>query len=274
MFKRIYVEITNSCNLNCKFCIGNKRKKQFLSIDSFNILLDKLNGYTKYLYFHVMGEPLLHPQIGELVSLANNRGFFVNITTNGYLINNISNMEGVRQLNISLHSFNIKNKKSFEDYMKDIYNVTDMLVSNGTIIKYRLWINSKDNDQFIKSLSAYYGVSINDDSVKLADNVYLEFGREFVWPSLKNNYYNEEGTCLGCREQIGVLVDGTVVPCCLDSEGIINLGNIYNDDLCDIINSVLFQEIKSGFLKNKKVCDLCRKCSFYEVRGNYGGKRV
>ena len=68
MFKKIYIEITNNCNLNCSFCIGNKRDKKFIAVEQFKVLLDKLDGFTKYLYFHVMGEPLLHPYINELNS--------------------------------------------------------------------------------------------------------------------------------------------------------------------------------------------------------------
>jgi len=63
MFKKIYLEVTNNCNLDCSFCIGNKRNKKFISKEEFKIILDKVEGYTNYLYFHVMGEPLLHPDI-------------------------------------------------------------------------------------------------------------------------------------------------------------------------------------------------------------------
>ena len=102
--------------------------------------------------------------------------------------------------------------------------------------------------------------------MKLANNVYFEVEEEFIWPNLDNDYYTEIGSCMGCRTHIGVLVDGTVVPCCLDSNGIINLGNIYKDNLSDIINGDLFQTIKNGFLNNKKCHELCRRCNFYDLR--------
>ncbi len=73
MFKKIYVEITNNCNLKCDFCIGNKREKKFIDIENFKLLLNKLDGYTDYLYFHVMGEPLLHPKINDLINIASKK---------------------------------------------------------------------------------------------------------------------------------------------------------------------------------------------------------
>ena len=118
MFKKIYLEITNNCNLDCSFCIGNKRSKKFIDIEQFNILLSKIEGFTKYVYFHVMGEPLLHPKINDLIDLASSK-YFVNITTNGYLIKRIENNKNIRQVNISLHSFDTKYNKSNSS---DIYS--------------------------------------------------------------------------------------------------------------------------------------------------------
>lgn len=265
MFKKIYIEITNKCNLNCNFCIGNERNKKFISIDEFNQLLDKLNGYTKYLYFHVMGEPLLHPHINELINEGSKK-YFINITTNGYLIKRIKDNKNIRQVNISLHSYDEKYNKSIEDYIGDIFESCDELVRNGTYIKYRMWVGNDNSDIIKKQLEEKYGVSIDKDVVKLSDNVYFEVEHEFIWPSLDNDYYNEIGSCRGLRDHIGILVDGTIIPCCLDSAGVINLGNIYKDELSDIINGDFFNEMKQGFLNNKKVHELCRKCNFYDLR--------
>ena len=266
MFKKVYVEITNNCNLNCEFCIGNKRKKKFIELNEFNTILDKLKGFTKYLYFHIMGEPLLHPNINELIDIAS-KDYFVNITTNGYLINRIENNKNIRQVNISLHSFDEKYKKNFEEYISDVFNAVDKLKVVNTIICYRLWVDSKYSKNIIKKLEEKYKVSIgNNKEVKLDDRIYFQVEEEFIWPSLDNDYENTSGSCMGCRTHIGVLVDGTIVPCCLDSEGIINLGNIYKEDLNDIISGNLFKEIKKGFLENKKIHKLCQKCNFYDLR--------
>lgn len=266
MFKKIYLEITNNCNLNCSFCIGNKRSKKFIDIEQFKVLLNKIDGFTKYVYFHVMGEPLLHPKINDLIDLASSK-YFVNITSNGYLIKKIEDNKNIRQINISLHSFDEKYNKSFDEYIGDIFNSVDKLVENNTYIKYRVWVNSEYKDMILSKLEEKYGVIIGDNkSIKLANNTYYEVEEEFIWPSMDNDYYTEEGSCRGLRDHIGILVDGTVIPCCLDSAGIINLGNIYKQDLNDIIGSDLFKGMKQGFLENKKIHELCRKCNFYDLR--------
>ena len=265
MFKKIYIEITNNCNLSCSFCPMNDREKKYISIEEFNTLLNKINGYTKYLYFHIMGEPLMHPNINELINIASER-FNINITTNGYLLNRIRDNKNIRQINISLHSYNERYTKSLKEYLSNIFEAVDMLRVNNTIINYRLWINSVDKDRIIHKLEEKYNVEIGNERIKLAEDVYLDFDKEFIWPSLDNAFSNDIGTCMGTRSHIGILVDGTVVPCCLDNNGYINLGNIYKNDLSDIIASDKFIEIKKGFLCNKKVNELCKKCNFYDGR--------
>ena len=264
MFKKVYVEVTNSCNLNCSFCKGTKKEKRFIGLDNFKIVLDKLEGYTGYLYFHVMGEPLLHPEINKIIELASER-YFVNITTNGYLIDRIKDCKGIRQLNISLHSYDSK-LVDLDTYINKIFEVVDSLCKD-TYISYRMWVDGVNKLYIIHKLEEKYGVSIGEERhLKLDKNVYFDIEDEFVWPDINNTYYSEVGTCMGCRSHIGILVDGTVVPCCLDSDGVIDLGNIYKNEINDIINSGLFKEIKEGFLNNKKVHELCKRCNFYETR--------
>ena len=126
-YKKVYIEITNRCNLSCEFCIKNQRNLKNINQDEFNIILNKLKPYTKYLYFHILGEPLLHPNINNLIDLARNEDFFINITTNGYLINKISNNQNIRQLNISLHSYDENYNILLEDYLNNIFSSIDTL---------------------------------------------------------------------------------------------------------------------------------------------------
>lgn len=149
--KKIYVEITNKCNLSCEFCIQNKRNSIFMNKNNFEIVLDKLKNTTKYLYLHVLGEPLLHPKINEFINLAS-KNYFVNITTNGYLIKRIIDNKNIRQINISLHSYNEKYNKSLNNYLQDIFDVTDKL-KKYTYINYRIWVNSLYKDEIIKVLN-------------------------------------------------------------------------------------------------------------------------
>ncbi len=257
--KKVYVEITNLCNLNCSFCIKNTRKGMFMSKDNFEVILSKLKNTTNYLYFHVMGEPLLHPLINEFIDMAS-KDYFVNITTNGYLIKKIINNKNIRQINISLHSFNEIYTKSLEEYMQDILEVADNLKDN-TYINYRIWVNSPYKKEIIKLLEDKYNIKITKHT-KLDHNTYIDFDSEFIWPDLNNNYYSEVGTCYALKDHLGILVDGTIIPCCLDSKGIINLGNIFNEDIKDIQDKERYKTILQGFRNNKKHEELCKHCKF------------
>lgn len=263
MYKKIYVEITNACNLSFDFCIKNQRELKFMSEKEFKIILEKLKNHTKYLYFHVLGEPLMHPKINEFINLAS-LSYKVNITTNGYLIEKIKNNKNIRQLNISLHSYNSKYNINLDDYLNHIFEVVDTL--ENTFISYRLWGNSSNVDKILNKLNEKYNTSLSKNSLKknnkLKDNIYLNKEGEFIWPSMNNNYYNENGKCYGLIDHIGVLVDGTIIPCCLDTLGIINLGNIFKDDISSLKDNKLCNEMVRGFKNNKKVHELCKKCKF------------
>ena len=263
-YKKVYIEITNGCNLSCDFCIKNKRKIEYISEDKFKILLERLKPYTKYLYFHVMGEPLLHENINKYIDMAYNQGFNINITTNGYLIEKIKYNKNIRQVNISLHSYNKRYRISLKDYLDNIFKSINILSKNNTYINLRLWVNSIYREDIIKYIEDYYKIKIDNNNLKISNNIYINYNKEFIWPDIKNSYYNSIGTCYGTRDHIGILVDGTIVPCCLDSEGIIRLGNIYEDKLEEVINSKLYKEMEEGFRNNKKICELCRHCKFLD----------
>ena len=264
-FKKIYIEITNGCNLNCDFCIKNKRINKFISIKEFKVLLNKIKDYTDYLYLHVLGEPILHPNINELIDIAS-FNFKINITTNGYIINKIKDNKNIRQLNISLHSFDDKYKVSLKDYLDNIFNTIDELIKNNTYISLRLWVKNKYNQDIIDYINNRYNTYIKYDveNYTINSNLFINNFHEFIWPDLNNDTYEESGTCYGLIDHIGILVDGTIIPCCLDSRGDINLGNIYEDNLEDILESHKVKNIINNFKNNKKCEELCKHCKFIE----------
>lgn len=264
MYKKVYIEITNTCNLLCDFCIKNKRNNKFMSINEFEIILKKLKGLTNYLYFHVLGEPLLHPKINELIDLATNNGYKINITTNGYLIDKIIDNKNINMINISLHSYNEKYNIPLDTYLSNIFKVVDNLINNNTLVNLRLWVNNKYNNDIIKQINEYYHTNIKLEKCTIKKNLYLDFNKNFIWPDLNNNYYNELGKCYGLITHFGILVDGTIIPCCLDSEGIINLGNIFNDNINEVLNSNRCINMINNFKNNKKVEELCKHCKFLD----------
>ncbi len=152
-YKRIYIEITNVCNLKCSFCPLNERKPSYMTLEQFDVILDKIKGYTDYIYLHVMGEPLMHPLIGEMIQLANNKGFFVQLTTNGYLIEKLRCVNDLRQINLSLQAYSVNYGKSIEDYLNTIFSVTEALSEKGTYVNYRLWVQKPESELLLQLLS-------------------------------------------------------------------------------------------------------------------------
>lgn len=262
--KKIYIEITNNCNLNCSFCIKNSRTSKFIDKDDFIFILEKVKPYTNYLYFHVLGEPLLHPMFNELVDIAS-KNFFVNITTNGYLINRIKT-KNIRQLNISLHSYSQLYKISIEDYMNNIFSVVDNL--KDTYISYRFWANNDFSSSILDIINEHYNTNYTIGSLgrsnTLSNNVFINTFKEFEWPSLDNKPTYLNGSCYALRDHIAILSDGTIVPCCLDTKGDIKLGNIFENELFDVLNSDKVVNMINGFKCNKKVEELCKRCNFIE----------
>lgn len=262
-FKKVYIEITNSCNLKCDFCIGNKRNVRFMSFSDFEFILDKIKPYTRYLYFHILGEPLMHPNIIDFINYASSQGFYINITTNGYLIERLKGISNIRQLNISLHSYNSSYGVSIDKYLDNIFSIVDNM--RVTYISYRLWVDS--NIDFLKRLGAHYDVDsipTDFDHYSLSKNVFLSKNSKFIWPDVSNDYYSERGKCYGLIDHFGILCDGRIVPCCLDSDASICLGNIFDDNLDDVLNSERVLQIIDGFRHNYKCEELCRHCNFLD----------
>lgn len=268
-FKKIYIEITNACNLNCSFCIKNDRQIIYMNYQNFKNIIDKIKDYTEEIYFHILGEPLLHPDIQAFIEYATKQQLKVNITTNGYLIDNIQNNQNIHRLNISLHSFNKQHNKDLNTYLNDIFNTIDK-IKDKTFISLRLWVGSNYTKDIIDYINKRYLLNIenlqNNSKIKILPNVIIDTFHQFIWPDLNNTYYSEIGKCKGLIDHIGILSDGTVIPCCLDSKGIINLGNIYQENLETILKKDIIKNMIDGFKKNYKCQELCKHCSFLESK--------
>lgn len=285
-FKKVYIEITNVCNLSCSFCPKTKRQKNFLDVENFKRLLQEVKPYTKYIYFHLMGEPLLNPNLERFLELAYEEGFKVNITTNGTLIPKVKhillNAKGLRQVNISLHSFEANNNEiEFNYYFDNVLKFINEANKNTDIIcSMRLWnldsYSLKGENQLNKDIVnrindalSYEGnlkeVLDRDNKVKIRDRIYLNGAEKFSWPTMNIEPLGERGFCHGLRDHFGILVDGTVVPCCLDGEGTIPLGNIYEKPLKDILEGERARNIYEGFSQRKRVEELCKRCGYSEM---------
>ena len=274
MLKRAYIEITNICNLRCSFCPGTGREGRFMTAEEFRVLAEKLRGRVSYLYLHVMGEPLLHPRLEELLSIGAEKGFRICLTTNGTLLGKTADVllsaPALHKVSISLHSAEGNGVEELAEYLDTAWDFAVRATQAGIICALRLWnIGGAEarNGEILSFLADRLGTDPlelpqpRQGSWKLGERLYLEQAEKFDWPDLEAP---ETGTrfCLGLREQVAVLCDGTVVPCCLDHEGDVPLGNLLEQNLEDILDSPRARALVRGFSEGKPSEELCRRCGF------------
>lgn len=279
MQKKAYVEITNACNLRCAFCPGTKREKRAMSADEFALVLDKLRAHVSYVYLHIMGEPLLHPQLARLLALAAERDMKVCVTTNGTLLGaqgeTLLRADALYKISVSLHSVeeNGGDPATAREYLETVWSFAVRAAAKGVIVALRLWNEGAadtHNGVILDFLRGKTGQSEWPEprarSFRLAENLYLERESAFAWPDLDAPEAPTE-FCRALREQLGVLADGTVVPCCLDHEGDLALGNLFVEELDDILASPRARAMLEGFSQRRPSEELCRRCG-YALRFN------
>ena len=270
-FRKVYLEISNICNLSCAFCPGTRRARRAMTEEELTVLLPRLRPYTDFLYFHLMGEPLCHPKLDRFLELAGSHGFRVILTTNGTLLPKKQEMllasPALHKVNISLHAFEANDLAvPFSDYLKGCF-AFGKAAQGKVLISYRLWNRGgqdEKNDEILSAMEDYFPKPWTRErhGIRIGNRVFLEYGDKFDWPDLTAPEGDEGVFCHGLRDQIGVLCDGTVVPCCLDHNGDIALGNIFTQPLDEILNGSRAKAMRDGFSCRKASEELCRKCGY------------
>lgn len=280
MITRCYLEITNICNLDCLFCPKTDRAKRKLSLEEFEHLTDKMRDKIRFLYFHLMGEPLLHPNLPQFITIARNKGFIPVITTNGTLLSRAHDVIAAapHKVQISLHSHEGNGKDNPEQYIKEVMDFTIRAAEAGVVVVLRLWNQGgyDRNNELLHELIAKYLPRPWDERYygwRIAKNIYLEYARIFEWPDgEREENKDEEAFCYALRNQVGVLVDGTVVPCCLDHAGAIPLGNLFEQSFDEVISSPRARVIYDGFTRHEAVEPLCKRCGYAAVIKKFLGR--
>jgi radical SAM protein with 4Fe4S-binding SPASM domain len=246
--------------------------------EEFGVILHKIKPFTNYIYLHVLGEPLLHPHLDEILKLAQNAEIHVNITTNGGLLKRKQEIlltNPPRQINISLHDAEENIAESeWESYINSVLTFATNAAAN-TYINMRLWNGGVETSQAfntfcLNKIADFFNKPTDelikndkDTGLKLADHIFLQTAPRFDWPDGETQRNESHKTCYALRDQIAILVDGTIVPCCLDADGAMNLGNIFTDDLSEILKAERAQNIRNGFINNTITEDFCKSCGFF-----------
>ena len=278
MLQRAYVEIGNICNLRCTFCPAIRRAPRQMTLDEFKIIIDRLRNVTKTLYLHVMGEPLCHPYLGEMIRLAGKMGYRVCVTTNGTLLGRfgaalLENAAYLHRVSISLHCMEGNGAElSLDEYLKTVFAFAEESAARGIYTVFRLWNldaegqtgANRENERIEASLKTAYPEPWQKrwSGYRIGENTFLEYAGIFTWPTESAADAEEDGTCHGLVDQIAVLADGTVVPCCLDAEGEIPLGNLLHEEAETILSSPRADAMRRGFLCGKMIEPLCKSCTY------------
>lgn len=255
-----------------------ERDKQIMSFDDFCHVVDEAKPLAKEVCLHLMGEPTAHPEFPKIVRYCDEIGMKLKITTNGLLVNKHREVlfsKAIKQINFSVQSYkdNFPNK-NLTDYMLSLFEFCDYLRIHNpkTYVNFRLWnlgADSLENDFCISLVERYFCTSINrnidvglNKSKRIRHRFYLHFDTRFEWPSLNQPYQGNVGRCHGVVGHIGIHADGTVVPCCLDKEAQIKLGNVFEKPLTEILLGERVQSMAAGFRSNELREKLCQHCSF------------
>lgn len=287
MLERVYVEITNVCNLKCDFCPGTSREAAFMSVERFAHIASACLPLTERVFLHVMGEPLLHPDFSRIIDICSELGLTVEVSTNGRLLDSQRGQSllspSVRQINFSLQSFAQDEQSSEHPALHNIFELTSQAFTQRPelYINYRLWNlggrHEGCNLSILRAIAGYFGVDIDPEyqksragkAVRLLERLYLHMEPVFTWPEPAGGGAPVRAYCQAPFRQAAILADGSVVPCCLDRNGEMLLGNCFETPLEEILDSPRVRSIRGNFMRKFTTEALCRNCSYRERFSRY-----
>jgi MoaA/NifB/PqqE/SkfB family radical SAM enzyme len=269
-YSRVYLEITNICNRNCSFCPGTEREKRRMTMEEFMQIVTSLVGVTDYIYFHVMGEPLTHPSLPDFIKFATSLGFKCAVTTNGTLLDARGEeliSSGVYKVNLSVHSFEEGEGEKYFSYVNGLADFADKASKRGVLTVLRLWnkgcdggLNDRTLDILKEKLPGEWKWGTR--GARIRHKLHLEYGDRFEWPDMEAENMGNCLFCYGLRDHFGILCDGSLIPCCLDHEGDVTLGNVFDSPVREILASDRARKILEGFDKRIAVEELCQRCGY------------
>ncbi len=282
-YRRIHIEISNICNLQCSFCPEVERDKKTMSPEDFAAIAEQLPGTVDEICLHLMGEPLLHPQLATILEICETFALPVNLTSNAILLHGARRAlllkPIIRQVNFSIHAFEANFGSEgvgpyFEKILRFIMEAEQL--RPDLYINLRLWdladpaAESAANRELRERLEAAFEKPIRSEDIdlrrkknlQLRGRIYVHFDSRFVWPSLEQPLRSQTGFCHGLGNHFGIHADGTVVPCCLDKEAALALGNVFEEKLESILKGPRAEAMRSGFARGELVEDLCQRCDF------------
>ena len=270
------------CGLSCSFCPTKELPSGQMELDFFESIIMQAKAYTKEIACHVVGDPLTLSNLSDYLDIIHRHGLKAMLTTSGYFLKKHAYdtlfHPCVKQINISLNSFNKNDTSiSFEQYLTPVLALCHAKLERKEelFINLRVWnldemmSERTFNEVLFSKLSGAFDHELDLDnvykerprSIRLASKILIHFDNYFEWPSLANKNYGD-GTCQGLQSHVAILASGKVVPCCLDCDGVMELGDLHDKSLKEILFDRRATNMIKGFKEGKAVEELCQKCSY------------
>ena len=275
-FEKIYIELSDICGLKCAFCPSIKGIRGVMSVKDFTKIAQKIADKARIYAFHLLGDPLTLPNLDEFIAVAKAHKMPLELTTSGFYMSAknqalLLESENIRQINFSLMAFLAQKKLDFTGYFTPILSFlrSHVALEKQSFVNLRLWnldekFKNVENEVIYDFLEHEFSVQINRQATKnrLASHIILHQSTQFHWANLADKMLHTKGSCYGLHKQIGILSSGVLVPCCMDSAGVMALGNILKQDLDEILSSKRAIAMKNGFEKGELIEALCQRCEF------------
>ena len=286
--KSVYIEITNVCNLHCSFCpCGTQSQGDRTFMDS-KLFDDCITGAQEIgatsVYFHVLGEPTLHPGFAHYLKKLEQTPLKLTLTTNGTTIERVGRQilasPAVRQVNFSTHAYAELPRETAERHLQNVLDFCRIATIERPelYINLRLWnVGAEEatpwNSYMLGRIRETFGVDVTPGhfcsrhkSFNITGRLYLHEDTRFEWPKPNEKVENRDeriaGTCRALDTHVAILHDGRVVACCLDHSGQITLGHIAEQTLSEILQTPLVCELREGFAQHELRHPFCQNCSF------------
>lgn len=254
-----------------------------MNLIDFEKINFELKDITKELAYHIVGDPLVLSNLDDYLNISKKHGLKVNITTtaNNLIKSHYKTLmnETIKQINFSINSYNANShKKSLDEYLNPILDFCEYAKSlkQHFFINLRIWNldetqSAKEfNKKVFKSVNERFNTNIDINqiydkkpkNIRIDRMIFFNFDDYFNWPSLDNNFISDRGFCYGLDSHFGILSSGDVVPCCLDKDAVVNLGNTKTSSINEILNTNRVKNIQNGFKEKKVIEEFCQKCEY------------
>ncbi|MGL2702246.1 radical SAM/SPASM domain-containing protein [Helicobacter pylori] len=280
-FKKIYIELSDICGLQCSFCPNPKNIRGVMPLELFEKICKEAAPLTQIITLHVLGDPCKLKNLNHYLSTARRFSLKVDLVTSGAYLHDFETLlqDAIYQISISLDAgLDNHNKLNQHRYIQKILEFCRYKCEKNSEVFLNLRIQDstlEKHQNLIKPfLESFEYVSLENlksqGRARLFKKSFLNIQKTFKWPDLNaQNPLNQESKtpyCYGLIKQIAILSNGVVVPCCMDTQAHINLGNLNHTSLKDILNSQKAMAIKTHFLKGEALELLCKNCSYPLIR--------